>query len=106
MLKSKLSRIHDKFIELNFPVEYFISQSISTLFSDYFLTDLFLRLMDIIIFYAALKTNEDDKVKNSLLIIAGLYKISLCHSINLIRNERNENHSNKISRRIRRNPKG
>ena len=62
MLESNFPKIHDKFIELNFPVEYFISHSIPALNSEHFLTELFLRLMDILIFTSALKTVEDDKV--------------------------------------------
>ena len=87
LLKSNLPKIHGKLIELNFPVEFFVSQSISSLFSQYFLTDFFLRLMDIIIFEARLKTNEDDKVLFSSITIVQLYEISLWNFTDFIRNE-------------------
>jgi len=49
-------------IKLNFPIEFFLSNMITSFFSTSFETDLFLRIMDIIIFYATIKASEFDKV--------------------------------------------
>jgi hypothetical protein len=61
--------IYNKFVELNFPLEFFFAKLIPTLYSDYFQTELFLKLMDIIIFEAALKMNNNDRVKYYLILI-------------------------------------
>lgn len=54
--------IINQLIKLNFPIEFFLSKLITSLFSTSFETDFFLRLMDIIVFDATIKTNEYDKV--------------------------------------------
>lgn len=57
--------IIDKLQELNFPIEFFLSKMIMNLFSSSFETNFFLRIMDIIIFEASVKTGEyEDKVNN------------------------------------------
>ena len=61
-MECNLPEIYNKFVELNFPIEIFLSKSVSTIYSDYFQTDLFLRIMDIILFEAALETDNYDKV--------------------------------------------
>jgi len=58
--------IINQLIVLNFPIEFFLSKMITSLFSTSFEADFFLRIMDIIIFDATIKTNEHDKVKNLL----------------------------------------
>jgi hypothetical protein len=63
-MQHHLKNIYNKFIELNFPIEFFIDKLIPTLFADYLQTELFLRVLDIIIFEAALKNNTDDRVSN------------------------------------------
>jgi hypothetical protein len=60
-LECNLPEIYNKFVELNFPIEIFLSHSISTIYSDYFQTDLFLRIMDVILFESALETDNVDK---------------------------------------------
>lgn len=62
-METHLKHLYTKMIiELNFPLEFFIAKLIPTLYSDLFQTELFLRLMDVIIFEAAMKTNEVDRV--------------------------------------------
>jgi len=54
-------KIYNKFAELDFPIEFFIAKLIPTLYCDFLQTELFLRLLDIIIFEASLKTNSSDR---------------------------------------------
>ena len=63
ILECNLKPIFNKFHELNFPIEFFIMKDLSSLFSESLHSDLFLRLMDIIIFESTFKTANADKVK-------------------------------------------
>jgi hypothetical protein len=74
-----LKSIYNKFTELNFPIEFFIDRLIPTLFADYLQTELFLRVLDVIIFEASLKGNKDDRV-NLFLILVSLLESNLYHS--------------------------
>jgi len=68
ILECNIKPVFNKFHELNFPIEFFIMNNISSLFSDTLHSDLFLRLMDIIIFESTFKTNNSDKVTNNIEI--------------------------------------
>ena len=57
-----MKTLYHKFNDLNFPIEYFLDKLIPTLFADYLQTELFLRLLDIIVFEASLKLNTVDRV--------------------------------------------
>jgi hypothetical protein len=61
-MQHHMKNIYNKFTELNFPIEFFIDKLVPTLFADYLQTELFLRVLDIIIFEAALKNTTDDRV--------------------------------------------
>jgi hypothetical protein len=60
LMENNLKPLYSKFMELSFPIEYFLDNLISSFFTDIFQTELFLRLLDIIIFEAALVTNSSD----------------------------------------------
>jgi hypothetical protein len=62
-MQHHLRNIYNKFIELNFPIEFFIDKIIPTLFADYLQTELFLRVLDIIVFESSLKSQNDDRVR-------------------------------------------
>lgn len=49
-------------IELNFPIEFFLSRLINNLYSVSFETEFFLRIMDVIIFDNSTISSEYDKV--------------------------------------------
>jgi hypothetical protein len=55
--------IVNQLIELNFPIEFFLSKIINNLYSENFETDFFLRIMDVIIFDSTIIASEYDKVK-------------------------------------------
>jgi hypothetical protein len=61
-MEAHTKNIYNKFTELNFPIEYFLDKLIPSLFADYLQTELFLRLLDIIIFEASLKLDKVDRV--------------------------------------------
>jgi hypothetical protein len=61
IMQHHLKSMYNKFIELNFPIEFFIDKLIPTLYADYLQTELFLRLLDITIFEAAVKNFDDDR---------------------------------------------
>lgn len=50
ILEQHLKAIYNKFLSLNYPLEQFISKQLNSLYSDYFNTDLLLRVFDILIF--------------------------------------------------------
>lgn len=58
-----LRSIVNQLRKLNFPIEFFFSKMITSLYSTSFETDLFLRIMDVIIFDATIKTQGHDRVK-------------------------------------------
>lgn len=64
-MQRHFENIINQLIKLNFPIEFFLSKMITSLFSTSFEADFFLRIMDIIIFDATIKTNEYDKVKKN-----------------------------------------
>ena len=61
ILKHHLKSINNKFISINFPIDYFVFESISCLFSNSLQTDCFLRVLDIIIFESSIIVTESDK---------------------------------------------
>ena len=62
ILEQYFKEIYDKFISLNFPIEFFISRHLSTLFTDYFNDELMMRILDIIIFESSFKGKFNDKL--------------------------------------------
>lgn len=61
IMEQHLKPIFDKIVSLNFPIEYFISNSISALYSDILQTELFERLLDAIFLESSSKTSKLDK---------------------------------------------
>ena len=62
ILEQYFKEIYDKFISLNFPIEFFISRHLSTLFTDYFNGELMMRIFDIIIFESSFKGKFKDNL--------------------------------------------
>ena len=62
--------IYNKFISLNFPPDYFFSQHLSTLYTDYFKGELMMRIFDILIFESAYKENYGDKLEYLRILCA------------------------------------
>ena len=62
ILEEYFKKLFDKFISLNFPIEFFISSHLSTLFTDYFNDELMMRIFDIIIFESSFKGKFKDKL--------------------------------------------
>ena len=62
ILEEHFEEIFDKFKSLNFPIEFFISRHLSTLFTDYFNDELMMRIFDIIIFESSFKGKFNDKL--------------------------------------------
>ena len=58
--------IVNQFLELNFPIEFFLSKLINNLYSENFETDFFLRIMDVIIFDSSIIASTYDKVKKNI----------------------------------------
>ena len=58
--------IVNQFLELNFPIEFFLSKLINNLYSENFETDFFLRIMDVIIFDSSIIASAYDKVKKNI----------------------------------------
>lgn len=61
ILSSSLKPLFDKLNLLNFPIEFFFFPSISSLFADLFHTELFLRILDVLILESTIKTEKLDK---------------------------------------------
>ena len=62
IMETHLKKIYDKFISLNIPPELFISNHLSTLFTDYFKGELMMRILDIIVFESSLQDSYSDKL--------------------------------------------
>ena len=62
ILEEYYKEIFEKFKSLNFPIEFFISRHLSTLFTDYFYGELMMRIFDIIIFESSFKGKFKDKL--------------------------------------------
>ena len=64
VIEQHYPNIYNKFYELNFPIEQFISKHLNNLYSEYFTSDLLFPFYDILIFEAWYSIeNNDDKLK-------------------------------------------
>ena len=70
ILQNHMKEINNKFASINFPIEYFITDLLTNFYCDYFQTELFLRIMDIIVLHCSIKTNKDAKYDYLRLICA------------------------------------
>ena len=50
IIENHYNELYNKFLSLNYPIEYFVSKNIGSLFSDYFARSLTLNLLDILIY--------------------------------------------------------
>ena len=67
ILEKHFPNIYNKFYELNFPIEQFISKHLNCLYSEYFNSDLLFPFYDILIFEAY---NSKDKLKYLRILCA------------------------------------
>ena len=70
ILETHQKEIFNKFISLNFPVEYFFSQHLSTLYTDYFNHELIIRILDILIYESSFKNLNNDKLQGLRVLCA------------------------------------
>lgn len=79
ILQDHLSDINSKIQSLNFPIDFFIADKITSFFSNHLESDLFLRLMDILLFESSFKLNEYDSFDTIRIICSiPLTLIELC----------------------------
>ena len=84
--------IYNKFISLNFPIEFFLSKHLSSLYSDYFGDELMMRIFDILIFESSFQGLFCDKLQYLRILCAipitlfqlGKKKIIVCKSVSEI----------------------
>ena len=84
--------IYNKFISLNFPIEFFLSKHLSSLYSDYFGDELMMRILDILIFESSFQGLYCDKLQYLRILCAipitlfqlGKKKIIVCKSVSEI----------------------
>ena len=62
IMETHLTKVYDKFISLNFPIEFFISRHLSTLYTDYFNNELMMRIFDILIYESSFKVINKDNL--------------------------------------------
>ena len=92
ILERHIKQIYDKFITLNFPPEFFLSQHLSTLYTDYFKDEFMMRIFDILIFESAFQGLYGDKLQYLRILCAipitlfelSQDKILLCKSVSEI----------------------
>ena len=70
ILETHQRKIYEKFISLNFPPEFFFSQHLSTLYTDYFNHKLMLRILDILIYESSFKILNNDKLQSLRVLCA------------------------------------
>jgi hypothetical protein len=63
-------KIYEKFISLNFPIEFFISKHLSSFYADYFDDELMLIILDVIIFEAGIKGKYIDDIQYLRILCA------------------------------------
>ena len=63
-------KIYEKFISLNFPIEFFISKHLSSFYADYFDDELMLIILDVIIFEAGIKGKYIDEIQYLRILCA------------------------------------
>ena len=92
ILETHEKEIYNKFLSLNFPIEFFFSKHLSSLYSDYFGDELMMRIFDIIIFESSFQGLYGDKLQYLRILCAipitlfGLSKnrILVCKSVSEI----------------------
>ena len=64
IIENHYKELYDKFLSLNYPIEFFLSKNIGSLFSDYFARSLTLNLFDILIYESTFsKTIYNDRLQ-------------------------------------------
>ena len=92
ILETHHKKIYDKFLSLNFPPEFFLSQHLSTLYTDYFQDEFMMRIFDILIFESAFQGLYGDNLQYLRILCAipitlfelSQEKILLCKSVSEI----------------------
>ena len=70
ILERHQKEIYKKFISLNFPIEFFFSRHLSTLYTDYFNHELMMRILDILIFESSYKNINKDRLQGLRVLCA------------------------------------
>ena len=70
ILENHQNEIYNKFISLNFPIEFFLSRHLSSLYSDYFGDELMMRIFDIIIFESSFQGLYGDNLQYLRILCA------------------------------------
>ena len=70
ILENHQKEIYNKFISLNFPLEFFLSRQLSTLYTDYFQDELMMRIFDILIFESSFQGLYGDKLQYLRILCA------------------------------------
>ena len=70
ILENHQKKIYDRFIALNFPLEFFLSRHLSTLYTDYFKDELMMRIFDILIFESSFQGLYGDKLQYLRILCA------------------------------------
>ena len=70
ILENHQNEIYTKFLSLNFPIEYFLSRHLSSLYSDYFGEELMMRIFDILIFESSFQGLYGDKLQYLRILCA------------------------------------
>ena len=63
-------KILDKFISLNFPIEFFITKHVSSLYADYFEDELMMRIFDILLFESGINGKYIDDLQYLRILCA------------------------------------
>ena len=70
ILEIHQKKIYEKFQSLNFPIEYFISKHLSSLYADYFEEELMMRIFDILIFESGIEGKFVDDLQYLRILCA------------------------------------
>ena len=70
ILEKHQKKIFEKFQSLNFPIDFFISQHLSSLFADYFNEELMMRIFDILIYESGIQGKFIDNMQYLRILCA------------------------------------
>ena len=70
ILQVNQKEVYEKFISLNIPIEFFISNHLSSLFADYFDDELMMRIFDILIFESGIEGKFIDNMQYLRILCA------------------------------------
>ena len=70
ILEQHQKKIYEKFLSLNFPLEFFISKHLSSLYTDYFEDELMMRIFDILIFESGIEGKFVDDMQYLRILCA------------------------------------